>query len=107
MENGDECTEVKARQARDETDKTEFFLHIDVDSWDPASEGGDETKISQLRIFLEHHAIRTRPQTVTLLLHTIKPMSKSAMEFLLLVSWVLMYHCTLQRLGAADPLHCH
>lgn len=40
-----------------------LFLQKDVDSWDPASERGDEAKIPQLSAFLEHRAARTRPGT--------------------------------------------
>lgn len=65
-----------------------LFLQNDVDTWDPASEGGDETEIAQLSAFLERQATRTRRGTEShiFIAHNHKQISTSAAEFLLLVN---------------------
>lgn len=44
---------LKTRNAGDKDPK--LYLQNSVNFWDPASKGGDETQITHLPTFLEHH----------------------------------------------------
>lgn len=55
--------ESETREGRRNVSK--MFLQNDVDSWDPASEGGDETEIAQLAAFLEHRAAKDKTDNQT------------------------------------------
>lgn len=71
--------ESETREGRRNVSK--LFLQNDVDSWDPASEGGDETEIAQLAAFLEHRAARTR--------RTMKQINTSAIYVVKMVGFLL------------------